>query len=90
VKLRIGDVIALASLVVVILIVVIIVARLQIVANTLKVTGMSVEANDTIDLVFSNAWTGLTLAALGIIIAAAVGILALVMSALGGATGGVG
>jgi hypothetical protein len=86
--LRVGDVIALASLIVVILIVVIIVARLQIVAGALKVSGMSSEANDTIDLVFSNAWTGLTLAALGIIIAAAVGILALVMSALGGATGG--
>jgi len=85
---RVGDVIALAALVVVILIVVIIVARLQMVATNLKVTGMSQEANDTIDLVFSNTWTGLTLAALGIIIAAAVGILALVMSALGRASTG--
>jgi hypothetical protein len=38
--------------------------------------------------IFANAWTGLTLASIGIIITAAVGILALVLSTLGRASGG--
>jgi ABC-type Fe3+ transport system permease subunit len=84
--LRIADVIAMTALIIVVLIALIIAANLQTVA-----TGMDLgtEGNATRTTLFTNTWTGLTLASVGIIISAAVGILALVLSTLGRAGGGV-
>jgi len=84
---RIADVVAMLSLVVCILVALIIAANLQTVANDLKVSINSEGFNETVDTLFSNTWTGLTLASIGIIIAAAVGILALVIGTLGGVGG---
>ena len=84
---RIADVVAMLSLVVCVLVALIIAANLQTVANDLKVSINSEGFNETVDTLFSNTWTGLTLASIGIIIAAAVGILALVIGALGGVGG---
>jgi ABC-type Fe3+ transport system permease subunit len=82
---RIGDVIAMVALVICVLIAVIITANMQTVIGSMGLTGV---ANTTAEQVFTNAWTGLTLASVGIIITAAVGILALVLSTLGRAAGG--
>jgi ABC-type Fe3+ transport system permease subunit len=76
---RIGDVIGMLALVIVVLIGIIIAANLYTTANGMD---LGVEGNATRTTLFSNTWTGLTLASVGIIIAAAVGLLALVMSAL--------
>jgi hypothetical protein len=84
---RIADVVAMLSLVVCVLVALIIAANLQTVANDLKVSINSEGFNETVDTLFSNTWAGLTLASIGIIIAAAVGILALVIGALGGVGG---
>jgi ABC-type Fe3+ transport system permease subunit len=83
---RISDIIAMTALVIVVLIALIIAANLQTVA-----TGMDLgtAGNATRSTLFTNVWTGLTLASVGIIISAAVGILALVLSSLGRAGGGV-
>ena len=84
---RIADIIAMVTLVVCILVALIIAANLQTVAEGLKVSINSEGFNETVDTLFANTWTGLTLASIGIIIAAAVGILALVIGALGGVGG---
>jgi len=67
------------ALVIVVLIGIIIAANLYTTANGMD---LGVDGNATRTTLFSNTWTGLTLASVGIIIAAAVGLLALVMSAL--------
>jgi len=54
----------------------------------MKKTLNSSEFNTTADTLFTNTFTGLTLASVGVIISAAVGILALVLSTLGRAAGG--
>jgi hypothetical protein len=82
---RIADVIAMTALVICVLIALIIAANLQTVANTMD---LGSEGNATRAVLFTNTWTGLTLASVGIIISAAVGILALVLSTLGRAAGG--
>jgi len=87
---RIADVIAMVCLVVCVLIALIIAGNLQNVAEGLKATvglGEDNPFNSTVDTLFSNTWTGLTLASIGIIIAAAVGILALVIGSLGTTAG---
>jgi len=78
---RVSDVIALTALVITILIALIIAGNLQTVANTLN---LGTAGNATRTTLFANTWTALTLASIGLIIAAAVGILALVIGALGG------
>lgn len=83
---RIGDVIAMTALVIVVLIALIIAANLQIVAEGMD---LGTTGNATRTTLFTNTWTGLTLASVGIIISAAVGILALVLSTLGRSAGGV-
>jgi len=83
---RIGDIIAMVCLVVCVLIGLIIAGNLQSVANDLK-SSLGSDYSSAVDTLFSNTWTGLTLASLGIIIAAAVGILALVIGSLGGVGG---
>lgn len=85
---RIADVIAMTALVICVLIALIIAANLQGVTNTMKLTLNSSQFNTTADTLFMNTFTGLTLASVGIIITAAVGILALVLSTLGRASGG--
>jgi ABC-type Fe3+ transport system permease subunit len=87
-KIRIGDVIAMLALVIVVLIGVIVAAQLYTVANNMD---LGVQGNATRTQLFNNTWTGLTLASVGIIIAAAVGILAMVMTSLSpaGVGGGV-
>jgi len=82
---RIADVIAMTALVICVLIALIIAANLQTVANSMD---LGTEGNRTRTTLFTNTWTGLTLASVGIIISAAVGILALVLSTLGRAAGG--
>ena len=90
---RIADVIAMTALIIVVLIALIIAANLQ---NVSEAVGASMgnttegaQYNTTAGTLFANTWTGLTLASVGIIISAAVGILALVLSTLGRASGGV-
>lgn len=83
---RIADVIAMVALIIVVLIALIIAANLQTVALGMD---LGTEGNATRTTLFTNTWTGLTLASVGIIISAAVGILALVLSTLGRAAGGV-
>lgn len=82
---RIVDVIAMTALIIVVLIALIIAANLQTVAETMD---LGVTGNQTRTTLFTNTWTALTLASVGIIISAAVGILALVLSTLGRAGGG--
>lgn len=84
---RIADVIAMSALVVTILIALILAGNLQTVAEQLKGSVNNEGFNETVDTLFANTWTGLTLASIGIIIAAAVGILSLVIGALGGGAG---
>lgn len=74
-----------AALVVTILIALIIAGNLQTVADTMD---FGTAGNQTRTTLFSNTWSGLTLASIGIIVAAAVGILSLVVGALGRAGGG--
>jgi len=82
---RIGDVIAMTALVVVVLIALIIAANLQDVAEGMDLGTLG---NATRTQLFTNVFTGLNLASIGIIIAAAVGILALVIGSLGAGAGG--
>jgi ABC-type Fe3+ transport system permease subunit len=82
----VADTIAMIALVVAILIAIYIAANLYTVTNAMGLTGA---ANTTAEQVFTNTWTGLTLASIGIIITAAVGLLALVLGTLGRAAGGV-
>ena len=77
---RIADLIAMIALVVAILVGLIIVANLQqAVANM----NLGSEGNQTRTTIFGYAFTGLQLGAIGIIIAAAVGLLAMILTALG-------
>ena len=78
-NLRIGDVIGMAALVVVILVTLILAGQLQTVANTMN---LGTQGNATRTQLFNNTFTGLNLASVAIIIAAAVGILGLVIGAL--------
>ena len=80
---RIGDVIAMVALVIVILIGAIIAGNLKQVSDTIAGDLNDADYNSTVATLFSNTWTALVLASVGIIIAAAVGILALVMGSLG-------
>ena len=84
---RIADIIALIALVVCVLIGLIIAGNLQNVNDNIAGTLNSSDYNATSTTLFQNTWSALTLASVGIIIAAAVGILSLVMSALGRAGG---
>ena len=79
IKLRIADVIGILTLSVVILIAIVIGANLQDVVNDLNLSAISSEAASTASTVFSNFWTGMVLASIGIIVAAAVGLIALVL-----------
>lgn len=76
---RIADIITMIALVVAIIIGLIIVANLQ-----TAVGGMNLgsEGNQTRTTIFTYTFTGLQLGAIGIIIAAAVGLLAMILSAL--------
>lgn len=82
---RIADVIAMAALVVVILVTLIIAANLQSIAGAMD---LGASGNATRTTLFNNTFTGLTLASIGIIVLAAVGLIAVVLSTLGRATGG--
>lgn len=84
---RIGDVIAMVALVIVILIGAIIAGNLKAVSDTIAGDLNDADYNSTVSTLFSNTWTALVLASVGIIIAAAVGILALVMGSLGRGAG---
>lgn len=85
IDIRIADVIAMVALIICVLIALIISANLQTVADSMD---LGVTGNATRTTLFTNVWTGLTLASVGIIISAAVGILALVLTTLGRAAGG--
>jgi len=78
---RIADVIVLVALVIAVLSALIISANLQTVANGMNLGTAGNAARTTL---FQNTWNALTLASVGIIIAAAVGILSMVISTLGG------
>ena len=77
-----GDIIAMGALVVVILVVAIIAGNLLSVNETIAADIDDADYNSTTDTLFSNTWSGLTLASIGIIIAAAVGLISLIMGAL--------
>lgn len=88
-NLRIGDVIAMVALVIVILIGAIVAGNLKSVSDTIAGDLNDADYNSTVSTLFANTWTALVLASVGIIIAAAVGILALVMGSLGRSAGGI-
>jgi hypothetical protein len=69
------------ALAIIVVAAVLIVANFQSAVGNLGLTGT---ANTTATTVFTNIWTGLQLAAIGIIITAAVGLIALVLGAFGG------
>lgn len=77
---RIADVIGMVTLGIVLVAAVLIVANFQNAVNDLNLTGT---AATTATNVFSNLWTGLLLASIGIIVAAAVGIIVLILGSLG-------
>jgi hypothetical protein len=79
---RIGDVIAMVALVIVLAVAVLIGANFQAAFNSL--TGLPEQANTTAQGIFNNMYTGLTIGSIGIIVAAAVGIISLILGALGG------
>jgi hypothetical protein len=78
---RIADVIAMVALVIVLAVAVLIGANFQAAVQSLGLTG---QANETATSVFQNMYTGLTIGSIGIIVAAAVGIIGLILGALGG------
>jgi hypothetical protein len=80
-EMRVGDVIAMVALVIVLAVAVLIGANFQAAVNSLGLTG---QANETATTVFQNMYTGLTIGSIGIIVAAAVGIISLILGALGG------
>ena len=86
---RIADIIALTALVIGILIALVIAGNLQYVNEEIKADINDSDYNTTSGTLFTNTWSALTLASIGIIIAAAVGILALVLGALGRGAGGI-
>lgn len=83
-KMRIADVIAMAALVTVILVTLILVGEFKKIADDMD---FGTQGNSTRTTLFNNAFTGLNLASIAIIIVAAVGILAIVIGALGRGTG---
>jgi len=83
---RVVDVIAMIALGTVLLTGLIVFGNLQTVANGLN---LGTQGNLARTQLFSNAWSGLNLGSVGIIISAAVGIIALIVGALTRA-GGVG
>jgi len=76
---RIADLIAMIALVEAILIGLIITANLQTAVSNMN---LGSEGNQTRTTIFTYTYTGLQLGAIGIIIAAAVGLLAMILSAL--------
>jgi hypothetical protein len=70
-----------AALVVTILVTLILVGQFQTIANEMD---FGSEGNQTRTQLFNNAYTGLNVASIGIIIVAAIGILAIVIGALAG------
>ena len=87
---RIGDVISMVTLGIVLVCAVLIVGNFQNAIGNLNLTGT---ANSTANTVFSNLWSGLLIGSIGIIVAAAVGIIVLILSSVGTigyATGGTG
>ena len=77
---RIADIIAMIALVVAIIIGLIIAANLQTAVSNMD---LGSTGNQTRTQVFTYTFTGLQLGAIGIIIAAAVGLLAMILTALG-------
>jgi len=82
---RIADVISMVTLGIVLIAAVLIVGHFQTAINNLNLTG---EAASTSASVFSNLWAGLLIGSIGIIVAAAVGIIVLILSSLGRLGGG--
>jgi len=76
--------IAMIALVVAVIIGLIIAANLQMAVSNMDLGAVG---NQTRTQVFNYTFTGLQLGAIGIIIAAAVGLIAMILSALGGGTG---
>lgn len=79
---RIGDAIAMGARVVVILVVAIIAGNLYSVNETIAGDIDNTDYNATTNQLFQNTWSGLTLASIGVIIAAAVGLISLILGAL--------
>jgi len=77
---RIADVIAMVTLGIVLVSAVLIVANFEDAIGDLNLTGT---ANSTATSIFSNLWSGLLIGSIGIIVAAAVGIIVLILSGLG-------
>jgi hypothetical protein len=75
---RIGDIIGMLALAIIIVASVLIIANFQ---NAIGSLGLTGTANTTATNVFSQVWIGLQLASIGIIITAAVGLIALVLGA---------
>ena len=77
----IGDLVMMVTLAIIIVAAVLILGNFQNAVGALGLTGV---ANQTAAQAIANAFTGLQLAAIGIIILAAVGIIAMILGAFGG------
>jgi hypothetical protein len=79
---RVGDIIAMVAVGIILVAGVLIIANFQKSIGSLGLTGV---ANTTAQTAINNVYTGLQLGAIGIIILAAVGLIALVLGAFGAA-----
>jgi hypothetical protein len=79
---RVGDIITMVALGIILVAGVLIIANFQKSIGSLGLTGV---ANTTAETAINNVYTGLQLGAIGIIILAAVGLIALVLGAFGAA-----
>jgi hypothetical protein len=78
---RVGDIITMVALGIIIVAGVLIIANFQ---QSIGALGLTGTANTTATNAINNVYTGLQLATIGIIILAAVGLIALVLGAFGG------
>jgi len=81
-EMRVGDIIGMVALGIILVAGVLIIANFQKSIGSLGLTGV---ANTTATTAINNVYTGLQLGAIGIIILAAVGLIALVLGAFGAA-----
>ncbi|MBS7637046.1 hypothetical protein KEJ37_06945 [Candidatus Bathyarchaeota archaeon] len=80
----IGDLVMMVTLAIIIVAAVLILGNFQ---NAIGALGLTGVANTTATQAIANAFTGLQLAAIGIIVLAAVGIIAFIIGAFGGLGG---
>jgi len=81
---RIADIIGIIAFAIVLVCGVLVVANFQSVVNNMTLTG---EAATAANQVFANTWTAFTFASITIIVSAAIALIVLILSSLGGLGG---